>query len=131
MQLRLLRGQPSPDELLERVPETEFTDVTRTIVRDGRVVAKIQAQRVLNFRRARTILLDMQYTEYDAAGNAVTTGSSERATYLHRALSGAGRFHPPALRLAGGALGSGHSGQVPHRGETRRNASRRGVRPVR
>ena len=73
---------PSPDELLERVPETEFTEVTRTIVRDGRVVAEIQAQRVLNFRRrARTILLDVQYTEYDAAGNAVTTGSAERATY--------------------------------------------------
>ena len=63
------------------MPETEFTDVTRTIVRDGRVVAEIRAQQVLNFRRrARTILLDVQYTEYDAAGNAVTTGSAERAT---------------------------------------------------
>ena len=72
---------PSPDELLRRVAETELTDVTRTIVRDGRVVAEIQAQRVLNFRRrARTILLDVQYTEYDAAGNAVTTGSAERTT---------------------------------------------------
>ena len=73
---------PSPDELLERVPETEFTDVTRTIVRDGRVVAEIRSQRVLNFRRrARTILLDVQYTEYDTTGNAVTTGSAERAVY--------------------------------------------------
>ena len=64
------------------MPETEFTDVTRTIVRDGRVVAEIRAQQVLNFRRrARTILLDVQYTEYDAAGNAVTTGSAERATW--------------------------------------------------
>ena len=73
---------PSSDELLERVPETEFTDVTRTIVRDGRVVAEIRAKRVFNFRRrARTILTDVQYTEYDAAGNVVTTGSIERATY--------------------------------------------------
>ena len=72
----------SPDELLERVPETVFTDVTRTIVRDGRVVAEIHAQRMLNFRRrARTIVLDLQYNEYDAAGNAVTTGSAERAVY--------------------------------------------------
>ena len=39
---------------------------------------------MLNFRRrARTILLDVQYTEYDAAGNAVTTGSAERATYFN------------------------------------------------
>ena len=73
---------PSPDELLEQVPETELTDVTRTIVRDGRVVAEIEAQQVFNFRRrARTILLDVQYTEYDGAGNAVTSGSAERATY--------------------------------------------------
>ena len=39
------RPAPAPDELLQRVPETEFTDVTRTIVRDGRVVAEIQAGR--------------------------------------------------------------------------------------
>ena len=72
----------SPEELLEHLPETELTDVTRTIVRDGRVVAEIRAERVWNFRRrARTILQDVGYTEYDAAGNAVTTGSAERAVY--------------------------------------------------
>ena len=37
---------------------------------------------VFNFRRrARTILTDVEYTEYDAVGNVVTTGSAERATY--------------------------------------------------
>ena len=73
---------PSPDDLLERVPETALTDVTRIIVRDGRVVAEIRAERVFNFRRhARTILTDVEYTEYDAVGNVVTTGSAKRVTY--------------------------------------------------
>ena len=72
----------SPEQLLEHVPETELTGVTHTIVRDGRVVAEVRAERVWNFRRrARTILQDVHYTEYDAAGNAVTTGSAERAVY--------------------------------------------------
>ena len=73
---------PAPEELLEHVPETELTDVIHTIVRDGRVVAEVRAERVWNFRRrARTIFQDVHYTEYDAAGNAVTTGSAERAVY--------------------------------------------------
>ena len=72
----------SPEELLEHIPETELTDVTHTIVRDGRVVAEIRAKHVWNFRRrARTVLQDVRYAEYDAAGNAVTTGSAERAVY--------------------------------------------------
>ena len=37
-----IEAGPSPDELLE-LAETEFTDVTRTIVHDGRVVTEIQA----------------------------------------------------------------------------------------
>ena len=72
----------SADELPEHVPETELTDVTRTIVRDGRVVAQITARQVWNFRRrARTILDDVRYAEYDAAGNVVVSGSAERAVY--------------------------------------------------
>ena len=92
---------PSPEELLVHVPETELTDVTRTIVRDGRVVAEIRAERVWNFRRrARTILEGVGYTEYDAAGNAVTTGSAERAVYYTEredaALSGSIRLRSEA-----------------------------------
>ena len=71
-----------PDELLENIPETELADVTHTIVRDGRVVAEIRARHVWNFRRrAQTIFEDVRYTEYDAAGTAVTTGSAVRAAY--------------------------------------------------
>ena len=82
LQLQYTEAKASPEELLEHVLDTKLTDVTRTIVRDGRVVAEIRAQKVLNFRRrARTILLDVQYRECDDAGNAITIGSGERATY--------------------------------------------------
>ena len=72
----------APEELLDYIPQTEFRDVTHTLVRDGRVVAQISAQQVLNFpRHGRTILIEVEYVEYDASGNPVTTGSAERATY--------------------------------------------------
>ena len=38
-----------PEELLDYIPETEFHDVTHTVVRDGRVVAQISAKQVQNF----------------------------------------------------------------------------------
>ena len=91
----------APEQLLEHIPETELTGVTRTIVRDGRVVAEVRAAQVWNFRRrARTILQDVHYTEYDVAGNAVTTGSAERAVYYTEredvALSGSIRLRSEA-----------------------------------
>ena len=71
-----------PEQLLEYIPETEFRDVVHTVVRNGRVVAQITAQEVQNFpRHGRTILHEVRYVEYDAAGNAVTTGSAARAVY--------------------------------------------------
>ena len=72
----------SPDDLLEQIPETEFTGVTHTIVRDGRVVVEIRAQQVRNFKRdGRMVLEDVFYTEYDKAGNTVTTGGAVHAVY--------------------------------------------------
>ena len=72
----------SPEELLEHIPDTEFTGVTHTVVRDGRVVAEIRARQVRNFgRHGRTELEEVSYTEYDAAGNRVTTGSADEAVY--------------------------------------------------
>ena len=70
-------------------------------MRDGRVVAELRAERVWNLRRrARTILQDVHYTKYDAAGNAVTTGSAERAVYYTEredvALSGSIRLRSEA-----------------------------------
>ena len=95
----------APEQLLRHIPETELTGVTRTIVRDGRVVAEVRAEQVWNFRRrARTILQDAHYTEYDAAGNAVTTGSAERAVYYTEredvALSGSIRLRSEAQGVA-------------------------------
>ena len=77
----------SPEALLEHLPDTEFTDVTHTVVRDGRVVAEIRAQQVRNFgRQGRSVLEEVSYAEYDGAGNQVTTGSADRAVYyLERA----------------------------------------------
>ena len=72
----------SAEQLRDNVPETDLTDVTRTIVRDGRVVAEVTANRVQNYRsRGLTIFDDVRYTEYDRTGTAVTTGSAERAVY--------------------------------------------------
>ena len=42
----MLRRGGSSEQLLEHIPETEPTGVTRTIVRDGRVVAEVRAERV-------------------------------------------------------------------------------------
>ena len=73
----------SPDQLLDQVPDSELTDATHTIVRDGRVVAEIRAERVRHFRRgARTALENVSYTEYDRTGNPVTTGSAEEVLYF-------------------------------------------------
>ena len=72
----------SPEALLEDIPDTELTGVTHTVVRNGRVVAEIRAQQVLNFhRQGRTVLNEVSYAELDGAGNRVTTGSAERAVY--------------------------------------------------
>ena len=72
----------SAEQLRDNVPETDLTDVTRTIVRDGRVVAEVTATRVQNYRnRGLTIFDNVRYTEYDRAGAPVTTGSAKRAVY--------------------------------------------------
>ena len=72
----------SAEELLETVPETELRDVTHTVVRGGRLVAEISAEQVQNFPRQRYSLLEkVRYVEYDAAGEAVTIGSAERAVF--------------------------------------------------
>ena len=73
---------PSPKALLESIPETELTEVTHTIVRDGRVVAEFNARRVRNFPRAgRAELEEVSYAEYDGNGILVTAGSAQRAVY--------------------------------------------------
>ena len=75
-------GGATPDELLDEVPETELSEVTHTVVRNGRVVAEIHARQVQNFpRRGVTELRDVRYTEYDRAGEPVTTGSADFARY--------------------------------------------------
>ena len=72
----------SAEQLRDNVPETDLADVTHTIVRNGRRVAEVTARRVQNYRnRGVTILNEVRYTEYDRAGNPVTTGSAERAVY--------------------------------------------------
>lgn len=75
-------GGATPEELLDEVPETELFEVTHTVVRNGRVVAEIRARQVQNFpRRGVTELRDVRYTEYDRAGEPVTTGSADFARY--------------------------------------------------
>ena len=75
-------GGAAADELLEEVPETELFGVTHVVVRNGRVVAEIEARQVRNFpRRGITELHDVRYTEFDAAGEPVTTGSADFASY--------------------------------------------------
>ena len=100
-----------PEELLDYIPETEFRDVTHTVVRNGHVVAQISAQQVQNFpRHGRTILIEVEYVEYDAAGSAVTTGSAGRAVYYsareNAELAGTIRLRSEsqAVRLEAGSL---------------------------
>ena len=72
----------APSALLESIPETELTDVTHTVVRDGRVVAEFNARQVRNFPRAgRAELEEVSYAEYDGNGIVVTAGSAQRAVY--------------------------------------------------
>ena len=73
----------SAEQLRDNVPETDLTDVTHIIVRDGRVVAEVTATRVQNYRnRGLTIFDNVRYTEYDRTGTPVTTGSAKRAVYF-------------------------------------------------
>ena len=72
----------SPAQLLEYIPETELTEVTHTIVRNGRVAAELRASQVRNFPRGgRTELEEVHYAEYDHNGILVTAGNAERAVY--------------------------------------------------
>ncbi|MDE0360752.1 MAG: LPS export ABC transporter periplasmic protein LptC [Rhodospirillaceae bacterium] len=76
---------PSPQQLLEFIPETELTEVTHTIVRNGRVAAEFRAEQVRNFRRAgRTEMEEITYSEYDRDGILVTAGNADRAVYYTR-----------------------------------------------
>ena len=112
----------SAEQLRDNVPETDLTDVTHIIVRDGRVVAEVTATRVQNYRnRGLTIFDNVRYTEYDRTGTPVTTGSAERAVYYpeepgHR--SGGGG--PTALRVTAGlgarrsAVLAGRTGPAQH-----------------
>ena len=74
----------SASQLLEYVPETEFTDVTHTIVRNGRVAAELHAVRVRNFAGGRSELEAVSYWEYGPNGTLVAAGSAERAVYHAR-----------------------------------------------
>ena len=75
-------GGAAPTQLLAELPETELTEVTHTIVRNGRVAAEFRARQVRNFRRAgRTELDQVHYAEYDRNGILVTAGNAERAVY--------------------------------------------------
>lgn len=77
-------GGAFPQEITALLPETELTDVSRTIVRDGRVVVEIRARHMRNFRHdARTELEEVRYIEYDSRGTAVTTGSAKRTVYYN------------------------------------------------
>ena len=72
----------SPTQLLEYIPETELTEVTHTIVRNGRVAAEFRARQVRNFPRAgRTELDEVIYSEYDRNGILATAGNADRAVY--------------------------------------------------
>ncbi len=73
---------PGPEQLAEQVPETILTGVAHTVVRDGRVVAEIRAAEVENFPRdGRTVLRDVQYTEFDGTGAVAASGRADRAVY--------------------------------------------------
>ena len=73
----------SPTQLLGHIPETELTEVTHTIVRNGRVAAEFRARHVRNFPRSgRTELDAVHYSEYDRNGILVTAGNAERAVYF-------------------------------------------------
>ena len=72
----------SPTQLLAHIPETELTEATHTIVRNGRVAAEFRARQVRNFPRAgRTELHEVDYSEYDRNGILVTAGNAARAVY--------------------------------------------------
>ncbi len=72
----------SPTQLLGHIPETELTEVTHTIVRNGRVAAEFRARQVRNFPRAGCTELDaVHYSEYDRNGILMTAGNADRAVY--------------------------------------------------
>ena len=71
-----------PEQLAAEVPETILTAATHTVVRGGRVVAEIRAQRVENFPAGgRAVLHDVRYVEYDDGGAVAATGRADRAVY--------------------------------------------------
>lgn len=75
-------ADPGPEQLADEVPETVLTGVTHTVVRDGRVVAEVRAQRVENFPGGgRAELHDVRYVEYDGSGAVAAAGRADRAVY--------------------------------------------------
>ena len=71
-----------PEQLADEIPETILTAVTHTVVRDGRVVAEIRAQRVENFpATGRAVLSDVRYAEFDGDGAVAASGKADRAVY--------------------------------------------------
>ena len=81
MQLPLQRLRRRTRRDFDYIRQTEFRDVSHTVVRDGRVVAQISARQVRNFPpHGRTILIEVQNVEYDASGRQSHWQSLGRAT---------------------------------------------------
>lgn len=71
-----------PNQSLDRTPETTLIDATHIIVRNGSIVAKIQAALVENYPlENRYQLKNVRYEQFNNIGETIAIGSADLVSY--------------------------------------------------
>jgi hypothetical protein len=76
------RGATLAEELGEEIPDTVVLGFSRTVVRDGRVILRLEAGEARSFTDSSTIVLvDVHFQELDSAGGVVAEGWVSNAVF--------------------------------------------------
>ena len=76
------RGATLAEELGQEIPDTVVIGFSRTVVRDGRVILRLEAGEAQSFADSETIvLLDVHFQELDSAGNVLAEGWVSNAVF--------------------------------------------------
>ena len=70
------------EEMEDTVPNIRMTRVTHTVASKGRVLMTVTAEKAESYEKAKkTILLGVEFKEYDSRGDFVAEGRADRVEY--------------------------------------------------
>jgi hypothetical protein len=76
------RGATLAGDLDEEIPDTVLVGFSRTVVRNGRVILRLEAGEARSFGESETVVLkDVHFQELDSAGTIVAEGWVSKAVF--------------------------------------------------